>query len=174
MNDLDAVNLALLLLRVAAGATLAAHGYNHIFGGGRIEGTGRWFASMGMRPGIVHAWVASLTELAAGALLVLGLLTPLGAAGLVGIMVVAGITAHRTNGFFIFKPGQGWEYVMILAVVGIALGALGAGGWSLDAALDIRWSAATGLATAAVLGIGGAAALLAVAWRPPAGDVADP
>jgi hypothetical protein len=63
------VSLGLLLLRFAVGVVFIAHGYNHIFGGGKIEGTGRWFNSLGMRPGILHAWVASLTELGAGALL---------------------------------------------------------------------------------------------------------
>jgi putative oxidoreductase len=41
-----------------------AHGYNHVFGGGKITGTGRWFESLGMRPGWLHAWTASVTELA--------------------------------------------------------------------------------------------------------------
>ena len=50
-------------------------------------------------------------------------------------MLVAGITAHRKNGFFIFRPGQGWEYVMILAVAAFAVGAIGAGEWSIDHAL---------------------------------------
>jgi len=61
-----------------------------------------------MKPGILHAWTASLTEIGAGALLVLGLST--GRRGrVVGVMLVAWITNHRTNGFFIFRPGEGWE-----------------------------------------------------------------
>src|SRR6478609_11130896 len=96
------VDAGLLILRCAAAAVCLAHGYNHIFGGGKIEGTGRWFNSLGMKPGILHAWVASLTELGAGALLIFGLLTPLGGAGVVGVMLVAWITNHRKNGFFIF------------------------------------------------------------------------
>lgn len=170
MNDADAVNLGLLLLRSAVGAIMLAHGINHIFGGGRIPGTAGWFESLGMKPGVLHAWTASITEVAAGAMLVLGLLTPLAAAGVVGVMLVAWITNHRGNGFFIFRPGEGWEYVMLLTVCGLALGALGPGEWSLDDVLDVfdtppAW---TGLAIAALAGGGGAAALLAVFWRPPA------
>jgi putative oxidoreductase len=60
---------------------MLAHGYNHAFGGGRIAGTTRWFTSIGMRPAWVHAWVATLTELGCGALLLVGLLTPLAAGG---------------------------------------------------------------------------------------------
>src|SRR3546814_5332209 len=78
-----------------------------------------------MRPGIVHAWLASLAELAAGVSLTLGLATPLGAAAVIGTMAVALITNHRGNGFFIFRPGEGWEYVMTLVACGAALGIIG-------------------------------------------------
>jgi putative oxidoreductase len=164
--DPNATDLALLVLRLTVGLTVLAHGVNHIVGGGGIAGTGGWFESMGLRPGRLHAWMASVTELAGGVLLALGLATPLGAAAVVGVMVVAGLTAHRTNGFFIFKPGQGWEYVMVLAVAALALAALGPGRWSVDHLLDRDTGGWPGLAVAAVAGIGGALALLAVFWRP--------
>jgi putative oxidoreductase len=109
MNDIDAANLALLIFRLAVGGVFIAHGVNHIVGGGRIAGTARWFESLGMRPSWVHAWTASLTEIGAGALLVLGLLTPLAGAGVIGVMLVAWVTNHLKNGFFIFRPGEGWE-----------------------------------------------------------------
>jgi putative oxidoreductase len=122
-----------------------------------------------MRPGRLHAWLASGTEIAAGVLLVLGLLTPLAAAGVVGVLVVAWITNHRGNGFFIFRPGEGWEYVMTLTVVALAIGAVGPGSWSLDDALGFdELAGADGLALTAALGIGGAAALLLGFWRRPA------
>jgi putative oxidoreductase len=175
MTDLDAWNFALLLLRVTLAIVMLAHGINHIFGGGKIEGTARWFTSLGMRPGILHAWLASLTELGAGVMLLLGLGTPIACAGVVGVMLVAIITNHRGNGFFIFRPGEGWEYVMTLTLVAIALGALGAGEWSLDHALDIQddLRGVWGLVIAAGAGGLGAALLLLVFWRPepePAGD----
>ena len=115
----NGVNLALLLLRCMVGFTMLAHGYNHIWGGGKIAGTGRWFESLGLKPGPLHAWLASLTELACGASLILGLLNPLGGAGVVGTMTVAFLTNHRPNGFFIFRPGEGYEYVINLIVAGI-------------------------------------------------------
>jgi putative oxidoreductase len=165
--DVEASDVALLVLRVAVGAVFFAHGWNHIFGGGRIAGTGRWFESLGMRPGVVHAWLASVSEVAAGALLVLGLLTPVAGAAVVGVMLVAWITNHRSNGFFIFRPGEGWEYVMVLTVTGLCLAMLGAGTISLDEALDLHGLAGwTGFWIAALAGGGGALALLAVAWRP--------
>lgn len=168
VDDLDSINLALLVLRCGVGAVMLAHGVNHIVGGGRIEGTGRWFESLGMRPGRLHAWLASLAEVVGGALLVLGLLMPLAGASVVGVMLVAWITNHRGNGFFIFRPGEGWEYVMTLAICGLALAVLGGGEWSLDHALDLDDDlvGTTGLVTALVAGGGGAAALLAAFWRP--------
>jgi putative oxidoreductase len=167
MSNVNAVALGLLAFRLTIAAVMLGHGINHIFGGGKIAGTARWFASLGMRPGPLHAWLASLTEVGAGGLLVLGLLTPLAGAGVIGVMVVAWIANHRGHGFFIFRPGEGWEYVMVLTACGIALGALGAGRWSLDHALGVfdppGWA---GLITAVAAGGGGAALLLAVFWRP--------
>jgi putative oxidoreductase len=83
---MNSVNIAALVLRLVVGGTMIAHGWNHAFGGGKLPGTARWFESIGIRPGRVHALAATVIELGAGALLVLGLLTPLAAAA-----VVAGV-----------------------------------------------------------------------------------
>lgn len=168
MSDAAAVDLGLLLLRGVVGIVMLAHGVNHIVGGGKIAGTAGWFESLGMRPGRLHAWLASLTEVGAGVLLLFGLATSLAAGGAVGVMVVAWITNHRGNGFFIFRPGEGWEYVMTLTVVSAAIGALGGGGWSLDHVLDLddTFSGVSGLLLALGPGLLGAALLLAVFWRP--------
>jgi putative oxidoreductase len=168
MIEADAANLALLILRLTLGSVFLAHGINHVFRGGKIEGVGRWFESLGMRPGILHAWLASLTEIGAGALLVVGLLTPLAGAGVVGTMLVAWIINHRTNGFFIFRPGEGWEYVMTLTALGLIVSILGPGEWSIDdrsETLKDLWGW-TGLWISAVAGGGGAVMLMAVFWRP--------
>jgi len=159
-------DVALLVLRLAVGGVMLAHGWNHVFGGGKIAGTARWFESLGMRPGWLHAWTASLTELGAGFLLVVGLLTPLAGAGVVGVMLVAWVTNHRKNGFFIFRPGEGWEYVMTLTAAGLLFCGAGGGRLALDRALDLDgfgWPTALGCAA---LGIGGAVALLVTFWRP--------
>lgn len=167
MSDAAAIDLGLLVLRVAVGVVMFAHGWNHVFGGGKIQGTANWFKSLGMKPPLLHAWLASITELAAGVLLVLGLLTPLAAAGVVGTMSVAWITNHRGNGFFIFRPGEGWEYVMTLVLTGFAIAAIGPGGWSIDARVEelAGLNGATGVLLA-FGGFAGALALLAGFWRP--------
>ena len=171
MSDTTAIDLCLFLLRSVVGAVMLAHGINHIIGGGKIEGTAGWFASLGMRPGKLHAWLASITEIVCGVLLVLGLLTSLAAAGALGVMVVAWLINHRGNGFFTFRPGEGWEYVMVLSVISLVIGGLGAGGWSIDDAAELDvFAGASGLAITTGAGLGGAALLLAVFWRPHAED----
>jgi putative oxidoreductase len=167
VNDADTIDLALAMLRFGVGAVMLAHGINHCRP--NIDGTAGWFDSMGMRPGKLNAWMATLTEIGCGALLLAGLLTPFAAAGVVGVMFVAWLINHRGNGFFIFRPGEGWEYVMTLGIVGLVIGALGPGGWSLDDTFDLTddLTGTTGLAIAAIGGIGGGAAVCAAFWRPP-------
>ena len=55
MEPTTATDLALLILRCVIGLTMAAHGWNKFTGGGKIPGTGRWFDSIGMRPGRLNA-----------------------------------------------------------------------------------------------------------------------
>ncbi len=107
--------------------------------------------------------------MAAGAALVLGLLTPLAAGAIVGTLTVAFITNHRKAGFFVFRrPTEGWEYLMNLIAACFAIGCVGPGRWSLDNAFSISPHGWVGLITVVVVGFGGAAVLLAVFWRPPA------
>ena len=112
-----AVDVALMILRAGLGMMIFVHGYNKAFRGGRLAGTGRWFQSMGMRPGKVHATLAASAEMGVGVLLVLGLITQVAAAGLIGLMVVAFWTVHRDKGFMI--TGEGWEYVALIAAMSL-------------------------------------------------------
>jgi putative oxidoreductase len=166
-SSLVAINISLLAIRVMLGFMIFMHGYRKITGGGKIPGTAAWFESIGVRPGVPNAWAAALTEVGSGILLMLGLFTPLACAGLASVMIVAIVTVHRKNGFFIFNPGEGYEYCLTVAVVAIALGGLGAGAWSLDHAVRF-WHVkpAVGLLIAAVAGIGGAFLQLAACYRP--------
>jgi putative oxidoreductase len=162
-------DLALFVVRLMFGIGLAAHGYNKVFGGGGLEGTARWFGSLGMRWPWLQARVAATTEMGAGLLFAAGLLTPLAAAGMIGVMVVAAWAAHRRNGFFIFRKGEGWEYVASIAVVAFAVATIGPGELSVDHAIGLDWDAWDGWiggAIAGVLGVGGGITQLAVCYRP--------
>ncbi len=168
MSSTAALDFTLLLLRVSIGITLAAHGYNKFFGGGRIPGTAGWFESLGMKPGKLHAVMAASTEIGAGVLLAAGLLTPLAGAGFVGVMLVAAWTHNKVNGFFIVK--QGWEYNFVLAITAVCIAGIGPARWSLDRALGIDddldgW---VGLAIAAGLGVAAGIAQMAIFYRRPA------
>ncbi len=168
--DADALNLALFGLRVSVGLMFFAHGWVHLRRVREGPGVSNWFEGLGMRHGPLNAWMVTLVELVGAPMLVLGLVTPLAAASVVGVSVVAWITNHWKAGFFVYnRPTEGWEYVLILAVLGLALGALGPGEWSIDDALDIAddLSGWTGLAIATAAGVGGALLQLAVFWRPP-------
>ncbi|GAB3016777.1 DoxX family protein [Mycobacterium bourgelatii] len=160
-------DVGLLILRLVLGLTLAAHGLNKFFGGGRIPGTARWFESIGMKPGKFHATVAAATETAAGLGLAAGLLTPIPAAGFVSLMIVAAWTVHRSNGFFIVK--EGWEYNLVLAASAVAVATVGAGRLSLDWLIfGKNWfDGWHGLAISLGLGLAGAIGQLLIFYRPP-------
>ena len=166
MRAIVYLDAGLLVLRVAAGLTLAAHGYQKFFAGGRIAGTARWFHGLGMRPGRLHALAAASTEIGAGLLLAAGLCTSVAGAAFVGLMLVAGWTVHSTKGFF--SVNSGWEYNFILATIGITLGTTGAGRYSLDHALGLTgvFAGPIGFLIAAVGGLAAGIAQLIVFYRP--------
>ena len=160
------VDIALLVLRVGVGLVILAHGVNHARGRTR---TTAWFESVGFRNGGLQWLLSTASEVAIGVLLVVGALTSPAAAGLVAVMFVAFWTVHRKNGFFIFRPGEGWEYVATLALIGAALAVAGPGEVSIDHTLDLA-TALDGWVGAGL--VAGALALAAVQiglfFRPPA------
>lgn len=164
MNQL---NLGMLVLRLGFGLSLAFHGYNKFFGPGGLTGTTGWFASIGMKWPKMQARLAATTEVCSGLLLAAGLLTPLAGAGFIGLMMVAIYVAHWPNGYFIFKPGQGWEYCAAIAIAAFGIATIGPGEWSLDHAFDIEWTGWSGAIVAGVVGVGGAVLQLAVSYRKP-------
>jgi len=86
------VELALLVLRVVVGALFVGHGAQKlfgVFGGHGLAGTAGFFESIGLRPGRLHAPAAGVAELGGGALIALGLFTPLGAMLIIAVMVAA-------------------------------------------------------------------------------------
>lgn len=161
MNPVDG---GLLLLRVVVGLTIIAHGVNHAR---NLEGTARWFAKVGFKAAPMQARISVVTELGAGVLLILGLLTPVAAAAVVATMTVAALAIHRFNGFFVFRKGEGLEYVNVLAWVAFVIAWTGGGRYSLDNSLGIDFGTTWNLP----IGLGGFAAgvgQLVLFWRRPA------
>jgi putative oxidoreductase len=156
------MEIGLLLLRVVVGATLAAHGAQKLFGwfgGPGLEATGQGLAGLGFHPGRRHALMAGLVESGAGLFLALGLLTPFAAAAVVAVMLVAAVSAHVKQGFFITSGG--FEYNLVLGAAGLAVAFTGPGAVSLDAAAG--WTpggAAWGLGALFIAVVGGAVPLL--------------
>lgn len=144
-------DLGLLLLRIVAGLTLAAHGYPKLFGGpgkrppkllatamgpnypAAVERSGPGFAAALEKMGVPHpqaaATVSGLTEFAGGLALATGFLTRPVAVAVALNMGVASYKAHWKNGFY----GQGgYEFPLLLGTVALSLGLIGPGSLSID------------------------------------------
>lgn len=161
----ESFDWAVALLRLVAGGVILAHGVKHARG--RVK-TANWFGSIGFRQPDLQWFASTATEIGVGVLLIIGLVTPLAAVGLVAVMAVAFWTVHRSAGFWVTaRPDEGWEYVLVLGTVGAAIAIGGPGELSIDAALGIE-DLANGWA-GALLVLGGLAAAgvqLATFFRP--------
>jgi putative oxidoreductase len=155
-NALASVDIGLLILRVAVGVPFSLHGMQKLFGwfgGGGLRRTGNWFASLGFGDGRVAAVMAGTSEISGGLGLAAGLLTPLAAAALIGVMATAAFVNNSTGGFW--SVSKGWELNGYLIVVGWAVATTGPGPYSLDAVLGLGGLSGTlpGLA-ALMVGVG--------------------
>jgi putative oxidoreductase len=132
------MNLGLLVLRVVIGLLFFGHGAQKLFGwfgGYGLAGTGGFFEQMGFPHGKRQAALAGLAEAGGGILLALGLLTPLAAALIISVMVVAVSKVHFAKG--VWNQDGGFEYNAVLAAAAFAVTAIGAGNWSLDNVLNL-------------------------------------
>ena len=160
------MRLGIAVLRVVVGVLFMGHGLQKLagwFGGGGLEGTGRFFEKLRLGPGRAQAAAAGVSETTGGALLTLGLLTPVSAAMLTGVMAVAIAKVHAQNGPWV--ADNGYEYNLVLISAVFAISATGPGRWSLDERLGIaRSGAAVGLAELGA-GLAGAAFTVALGGR---------
>ena len=132
-------SLSGLLMRISAGVIFAAHGAQKLFGsfgGGGLEGTAQWMASIGLQPGYLMALAAGSAEFFGGIALLLGLLTRPAAFVLAMTMLVAVITVHLPNGLFL--SNNGYEFGLALLAITGAIVLNGGGKLSLDRLLSAR------------------------------------
>jgi putative oxidoreductase len=138
------------------GGYFIAHGTQKLFGwfgGDGLEGSGRFFESLELRPGRRNALAAGATESLGGLSVMVGFLTPLAAAALIATMITAIRTVHFEKGPLLANGGYEYNLVLIGALAALVDG--GPGALSLDRKLGLH---ETGAAWAIAALLGGAAA----------------
>ncbi len=132
MEKSNAVNLAILILRIAVGVIFIAHGAQKVFGVFGGSGIGGFSGILENKAFIfpsLMAWAVALSEFFGGILLVLGIIPRISAFLISIIMLVAVIGIHGPNGFF--AANGGFEYPFMLLMASIALMLTGGGKFSL-------------------------------------------
>lgn len=157
------MNVGLLLIRVVPGLLLVGHGTQKLFGwfGGRgLAGTATAFEANGYRPGTMFAFLAGAGEAGGGLLFVLGFLSPLACAAIIGVMLNAIVSVHWPKGIWSNKGG--FEYPLTLAVVAAGIAFTGPGRFALDRALGIGLTGNGWAIAALAVGLGSGIATLAI------------
>src|SRR5688572_29940915 len=123
--------LALLLVRLVMGFAFILHGWP------KIQNPMGWMNAMGGSsvPSFLQA-LAALAEFGGGIALILGLLTPIAAFGLVCQMIGALVLVHLPQAHpFVAQGGPSYELALVYLVAAVLLIILGPGKWSIDAQL---------------------------------------
>jgi len=116
------------ILRVTVGVVFFVHGCQKLFVMG-VPGVAGFFGQLGIPVPLLAAGLVSAVEFLAGLALILGLGTRWVAIPLACIMVVAIVTVHGSQGFFLPK---GYEFVMTLLAATVGLALLGSGAAALE------------------------------------------
>ncbi len=131
--------LGLLVLRVGLGVVLGAHGLQKLFGwwgGSGVTGFRNSLSDVGYQHADILAYVSAGGEAVAGVLLVLGLFTPLAAAGALAFLInglLATVSARPHARTFSYFLPDGHEYQITLIVLAVAVILCGPGRYGLDA-----------------------------------------
>src|ERR671919_529615 len=129
-----------LVLRITLAVVMFPHGAQKVlgwFGGHGFRGTMKSFTDSGISALFVLLAIAA--EFLGSLGLAVGLLTRIAAFGIACVMLVAIVTVHWPNGFFMNwygnQKGEGFESHLLASGIAITLIIVGAGAWSLDGAL---------------------------------------
>lgn len=123
-------SVGMLLLRIAVGIVMFAHGWQKLFVMG-VGNVGGFFEMLGLPAPALLAWVVTLIELVGGAALILGLFTRI-AAPLIGIVMLGAILTAKRNAGLIGSEGTGWELDLLILGGALALTFAGPGFMALD------------------------------------------
>jgi putative oxidoreductase len=133
------MSVALLVIRLALGSIMFAHGAQKLlgwFGGHGVEATLGFMGQMGI-PALL-AWAAILAEFFGGIALIVGVLARLAALAVAIDMAVAMLMVHAPNGFFMGGPqGSGIEFTLMLCAAATAILIAGPGRYAI--APDLEW-----------------------------------
>ena len=156
------MDAGLLVLRLAVGLAIAAHGGQKLLGwfeGPGPQGTTAFVRNLGFRP--VALWSAGVwgTEVGGGLLLAAGLLSPFGSLGVAAAMLVAAFAAHWGKGFFAQRGGYELPFLYLAAAAAVAI--TGPGRYSLDSLFGISLPEPVTGIVGAVLVVAGVAAAFA-------------
>ena len=124
----------LLLLRIAVGAALLLQAVGKLRPRDR-DGVRSYFGGLGFEPAAVAAFSAGAGEAVAGALVLLGLLTPLGLVAALAVLLLA-VWVNSAHGWSVV--GGGAEYPVVLSAACFLLASTGPGAFSADAAFGIE------------------------------------
>ena len=126
-------------LRLALGAVFIAHGSQKVLGVWGGKGFSNFIAReapLGLKPAWLWLGLAALWEFFGGIMVLLGLLTRVGAFGIAATMIVAIAGVHWKNGFF--AQNEGFEYPFTLLLIALTLLYTGGGRLSADEAMQRR------------------------------------
>jgi putative oxidoreductase len=132
-------HLGLLVLRVGLGVVLGAHGLQKLFGwwgGSGVTGFKNSLSDVGYQHADILAYVSAGGEVVSAVLLVLGLFTPIAAAGALAFLInglLASISANPHSHTFTYFLPDGHEYQITLIVLAVAVILCGPGRYGLDA-----------------------------------------
>ena len=163
-------DIGLLLLRLGIGGVVFAHGAQKVFGLWGGTGIARFATNLeglGYQQATTLSWLTGVTELVAGAFLVLGLLTPLAAAAVLAIMINA-VLLKLGNGFFVTGP-KGSDAIELSLVLGLGAACLvltGPGRIALDNGRAWHRRPASWGVLALVIGVAAAVLVYVLLRRP--------
>lgn len=123
------LDFGLLLIRLALGTVMVAHGAQKLFtfGYGGVVGG---MTQMGLPAPQIAAALIIAAEFGGGLLVMAGLLTRFAAAAFAFAMLVATVQVHLAAGFFL---PNGYEFTLMLGLTSLGLAFTGAGRFSIDA-----------------------------------------